>query len=162
MRLGDRGAYQLRCFSSQGTRDSRRPSANAYSIAPCVSALAGPVAEVAQRNLGSYPTDFRLAMRLAQMALPGLSVESRVIDPAYWFRHPSCGIDYFGSVVDRGRATPSWLANCVLRQTCHGWRFAALFCRLHVSLLVLNFSVFSDKGSVAKTASCPAPSPGAS
>jgi len=65
-----------------------------------------------RKNTGAYHTDFRLATRLAQLAAPKLTHESRVIDPACGagillaaLTHAVCGLD-------RAKAA-EWLAHGV-------------------------------------------------
>ena len=41
-----------------------------------------PIEHIKRRNTGSYHTDFRLAQRLAELALPAATEGARVIDPA--------------------------------------------------------------------------------
>lgn len=65
-----------------------------------------------RKNTGAYHTDFRLATRLAQLAAPGLTHKSKVIDPA-------CGAGILLAALTRSvcgsdRAkTVDWLANGV-------------------------------------------------
>lgn len=78
-----------------------------------LSALAREVLhEQDRKNTGAYHTDFRLAMRLAQLAAPKLNHQSKVIDPACGagillaaLTHAVCGMD-------RSK-TAYWLAHCV-------------------------------------------------
>src|SRR5690606_38494077 len=81
-------------FGVQGRRpvaellELAAPVADAIERSPIHPALAlsalarEALHERNRKNTGAYHTDFRLALRLAQLAAPKLTHESKVIDPA--------------------------------------------------------------------------------
>src|SRR5690606_12920879 len=93
------------------------------------------------KNTGAYHTDFRVATRLAQLAAPKLTHESRVIDPACGagillaaLTHAVCGLD-------RAKAA-EWLA--------HGVNAADLSANSLRGAL-LSLASFTDDVAVLKT-----------
>lgn len=93
-----------------------------------------------RKNTGAYHTDFRLATRLAQLAAPKLTHESRVIDPACGagillaaLTHAVCGLD-------RAKAA-EWLA--------HGVNAADLSAN-SLRAALLSLASFTDDVAVLK------------
>lgn len=82
-------AFKISCMfnSRELTKYSaellRRIQATGIPSPLALSALGRePIAYIKRRNTGSYHTDFRLAQRLAKLALPAVTDGVRVIDPA--------------------------------------------------------------------------------
>lgn len=122
------GGFDLAEFQSAfGVRSSQSPRELSALAAPltralqdvsmhpalALSALAREaLSEAERKRTGAYHTDFRLAQRIAQLAAPGLSANSIVIDPA-------CGAGILLTALtsaicgsDRDRAA-AWLARSV-------------------------------------------------
>lgn len=68
--------------------------------------------EIERRTTGAYHTDFRLAQRVAELAAPGLSPQSRAIDPACGAGILLAALTIAVCGVDR-KKTAEWLANSV-------------------------------------------------
>lgn len=122
------GGFDLGDFQEAFGVHSKKPTAELLELAaPVVSAIeSSPIHhalalsalarealhEQDRKNTGAYHTDFRLATRLAQLAAPKLTHNSRVIDPASGagillaaLTHTVCGMD-------RAKAA-HWLAHGV-------------------------------------------------
>lgn len=110
------GGFNLAAFHEAFGVKSKRPHAELMELAAPVAvaierspihpalALSALAREALQeqdrKSTGAYHTDFRLAMRLAQLAAPKLTHESHVIDPACGagillaaLTHAVCGMD---------------------------------------------------------------------
>ncbi len=122
------GGFDLAAFHEASEVKSKRPAAELLELAAPVasaierspihpalalSALAREALhEQDRKSTGAYHTDFRLATRLAQLAAPKLTHESKVIDPASGagillvaLTHAVCGMDR--------TKTAHWLAHGV-------------------------------------------------
>lgn len=122
------GGFDLAAFHQTFGVRSKRPAiellelaapvANAIGRSPIHPALAlsalarEALHEQDRKNTGAYHTDFRLATRLAQLALPKLTYKCKVIDPACGagillaaLTHAVCGMDRAKTV--------QWLAHGV-------------------------------------------------
>lgn len=83
------------------------------SPALALSALAREALDENQRRTtGAYHTDFRLAQRVAELAAPGLSPQSKVIDPACGAGILLAALTVSVCGADR-KKTADWLANSV-------------------------------------------------
>lgn len=150
------GGFDLAVFHETFEIESRRPTmellelavpvANAIERSPihpalALSALAREVLhEQDRKSTGAYHTDFRLATRLAQLAAPKLTYQSKIIDPASGagillaaLTHAVCG-------KDRAK-TAHWLANGV---------FAADLSISSLRAAVLALASFTDDVSALK------------
>lgn len=65
-----------------------------------------------RKSTGAYHTDFRLAIRLAQLAAPALTYKSKVIDPACGAGILLAALTLAVCGADRAK-TAYWIANCV-------------------------------------------------
>ncbi|SOB95662.1 hypothetical protein SAMN05877962_102119 [Alloalcanivorax xenomutans] len=93
-----------------------------------------------RKRTGAYHTDFRLASRLAQLAAPKLTHESKVIDPAGGAGMLLAALTYAVCGMDRAKAA-YWLANCV---------YAADLSENSLRGAILSLAVFTDDLSVLK------------
>lgn len=70
------------------------------------------LAEMDRKNTGAYHTDFRLAQRIAELASPGLDVQSKAIDPACGAGILLAALSIAVCGADR-RKTSEWFAHSV-------------------------------------------------
>lgn len=122
------GGFDLEAFHEAFRIQSKRsaaellelaaPVADAVERSPLQPALAlsalsrEALHEHDRKSTGAYHTDFRLATRLAQLAAPGLTYKSKVVDPASGAGILLAALTYAVCGMDRTKAA-YWFANGV-------------------------------------------------